>query len=60
MWDRGKLGVKMKRVLFDFNQVIELAKKYQSMNKSDDMGDYEHGIVDGIEFILLLTERLEK
>lgn len=50
----------MKRILFNFDQVIELAKKYQAMNTSDDMDDYSHGIVDGIEFVLFLTERMEE
>ena len=52
----------MKLVLFDFNQVIELAKKYQlmHMDKPEDMDDYSHGVIDGIEFVLFLTERMEK
>lgn len=49
-----------KRVLFNFEQVIELSKKYQSIHESKNMDDYEHGIVDGIEFVLFLTERMEK
>lgn len=48
-----------KRILFSPEQVIQLAKQYQKMHISDDMDDYSHGIVDGIEFILLLKERME-
>ena len=51
---------KSKPVLFDFNQVIELAKHYKHMHESDDMSDYEHGVVSGIEFVLFLVERCEK
>ena len=49
----------MKKVLFNFEQVIELAKKYKSMHEADDMDDYSHGVTDGIDFVLFLTERLE-
>ena len=49
----------MKKILFNFEQVIELAKKYKSMHESDDMDDYSMGVTDGIDFVLFLTERLE-
>ena len=50
----------MKRVIFNSDDVFKLARKYQKMNESDDMDDYQHGVVDGIEFVLFLTERMEK
>ena len=50
----------MKRVLLNYQQVIELAKAFQKMNTSDDMDDYQHGLIDGIEFVLFLTERMEE
>ena len=46
-----------KKILFNFQDIIELAKAYQKMNDIDD--EYQHGIIDGIEFVLLLTERME-
>ena len=51
--------MKNKRVLFSLDQVFELAKAYQKQHKSDDMDDYSQGIVDGIEFVLFLRERME-
>ena len=50
----------MKRVIFNSTEVFYLAKKFQDMHNTDDMDDYSHGIVDGIEFVLFLTERMEK
>ncbi len=50
----------MKPVLFNFEQVLALTKSYQELHKSDDMNDYEHGVVAGIDFILFLYERCEK
>ena len=50
----------MKPVLLSFEQIIELAAHFRKMQISDDMSDYEHGIVDGIEFIFHLYERCEK
>ena len=41
-------------------EVFYLAKKFQDMYNTDDMDDYSHGVVDGIEFVLFLTERMEK
>ena len=49
-----------KRILFNITEVMELAKKYQQMHHSDDMDDYSHGIVDGIECVLFLMERCEE
>ena len=49
-----------KPVLFTFEQVLELTKKYQKMHKSEDMSDYEMGVVEGIDFVLFLYERCEK
>lgn len=49
----------MKRMLFNFSQVMELAKKFQQMHISNDMDGYEYGVVDGIEFVLFLTKRME-
>ena len=48
-----------KKILFNFQDIIELAKAYQKMNDIDDADEYQHGIIDGIEFVLLLTERME-
>lgn len=50
----------MKRVLFNHEQVMRLAKDFQNSHESEDMDDYSHGVVDGIEFILFLYERCEK
>lgn len=50
----------MKRVLLDMSQVMYLATQFQKMHNTDDMDDYSHGVVDGIEFVLFLTERCEK
>lgn len=49
-----------KRVLFSFDQVMELSKKFKEMHNTEDMDDYAHGVIDGIEFVLFLTERMEK
>jgi hypothetical protein len=49
-----------KKALLDYIQVFYLAKKFQEMHESKDMDDYSHGVVDGIEFVLFLTERMEK
>ena len=48
-----------KRVLFSLDQVFELAKAYQKHMEGTDMDDYSQGIVDGIEFVLFLRERME-
>ena len=48
-----------KRVLFSYEEVVGLMKAYQQMHNSNDMDDYEHGIVDGVEFFLFLNERME-
>lgn len=50
----------MNSVIFNFDQIIELAKKFQKMHYSEDMDDYEHGVYDGLEFILFLYSRCEK
>ena len=50
----------MKKILLNYDQVIELTKTFKKMHESDDMDDYSHGISDGIEFVLFLTERMEK
>ncbi len=50
----------MTKVLFNFPQVMELVKKYKKMHISDDMNDYEMGVIDGIDVLLYLYERCEK
>ena len=50
----------MKRVILNSTEVFYLAKKFQDMHISDDMDDYSHGIVDGIEVVLFLIERMER
>ena len=51
--------MKNKRVLFSLDQVFELAKVYQKHMKVTYIDDYSQGIVDGIEFVLFLRERME-
>ena len=48
-----------KTVIFNGQNVIELIKAWKKINTSDDMNDYEHGVCDGLEFVLFLTERTE-
>ncbi len=50
----------MKPVLFNFEQVLELTKSFRKLHVSDDMDDYEMGVVAGIDFLLFLYERCEK
>ena len=50
----------MTKVLFNFEQVMELVKKYKKMHESDNMNDYEMGVIDGIDVLLYLYERCEK
>ena len=51
---------KSKLPLYDFSQVIELARHYKHMHGSDDMSDWEHGLVSGVDFVLFLVERCER
>ena len=51
--------MKNKRVLFSLEQVFALVRAYQKQHESNDMDDYSQGIVDGIEFVLFLRERME-
>ncbi len=46
-------------ILFTIEEIIELAKAYKKIHKSDDMDDYDHGIVQGIDYVLYLCEALE-
>ncbi len=48
-----------KRIIFSIDNILKLAKEYQKMHMNDNMDDYEHGIVDGLEFVIFLTERME-
>lgn len=50
----------MKRVLFSSEDVINMARAWQKYHHTDDMDDYSHGIVDGLEFVLFLMERCEE
>ncbi len=48
-----------KAIILNYNDVIKLTKVWKKINTSNDMSDYEHGVCDGLEFVLFLTERME-
>lgn len=50
----------MKRVLFTLQEVMGMVKKYQQIHKSDDMSEYSHGVVNGIDVVLFLMESCEE
>jgi len=49
----------MPKILFNANEVIALIKAYKKHNESEDMDDYTVGIIQGLDFVLFLMEKME-
>lgn len=47
------------KILFNIDEVITLINAYRKHHESDDMDDFTHGVIQGLDVVLLLLDRLE-